>query len=88
MSVVEEKENGVRVVTAILVHLKSLLILCDKAAHLGLSELVKLCTTGHHQIPNVYLTQLMHTPSHVHTAHAHPGGKPWFNAQYRHGSQA
>ena len=47
--------------------LESLLILRDEAAYLGLSELVELCSTELRQKSNVYLTQLMRTPSHVHT---------------------
>ena len=38
-----------------------------KLLHLRLSELVELCTTERRRTPNVYLTQLMRTPSHVHT---------------------
>jgi hypothetical protein len=47
--------------------LEALLILRDEAAYLGLSELVELCTAELRRNPNVYLTQLMRTPSHVHT---------------------
>jgi hypothetical protein len=41
-------------------------MLRDEAAYLGLSELVELCTAELRRNPNVYLTQLMRTPSHVH----------------------
>ena len=51
--------------------LESLLILRDEAAYLGLSELVELCTAELRRNPNVYLTQLKRTPSHV---HAHTRG--------------
>jgi hypothetical protein len=47
--------------------LEALLILRDEAAYLGLSELVELCTAELRRNPNVYLTQLMRTPSHGHT---------------------
>lgn len=39
-------------------------MLRDEAAYLGLSELVELCTAELRRNPNVYLTQLMRTPSH------------------------
>jgi hypothetical protein len=51
--------------------LEALLILRDEAAYLGLSELVELCSAELRRNPNVYLTQLMRTPSHV---HAHSRG--------------
>jgi hypothetical protein len=51
--------------------LEALLSLRDEAAYLGLSELVELCTAELRRNPNVYLTQLMRTPSHV---HAHTRG--------------
>jgi hypothetical protein len=51
--------------------LEALLILRDEAAYLGLSELVELCTAELRRNPNVYLTQLMRTPTHV---HAHTRG--------------
>ena len=51
--------------------LEALLVLRDEAAYLGLSELVELCTAELRRNPNVYLTQLMRTPSHV---HAHSRG--------------
>lgn len=41
-------------------------MLRDEAAYLGLSELVELCTAELRRNPNVYLTQIMRTPSHVH----------------------
>lgn len=47
--------------------LEALLMLRDEAAYLGLSELVELCSAELRRNPNVYLTQLMRTPSHVHT---------------------
>jgi hypothetical protein len=47
------------------------LMLRDEAAYLGLSELVELCTAELRRNPNVYLTQLMRTPSQM---HAHTRG--------------
>jgi hypothetical protein len=47
--------------------IEALLVLRDEATYLGLSELVELCTAELRRNPNVHLSQLTRTPSHVHT---------------------
>ena len=42
-------------------------MLREEAAYLGLSELVELCTAELRRNPNFYLTQLLRTPSLLHT---------------------
>ena len=63
--------HAVQLHSATPARLEALLMLRDEAAYLGLSELVELCTVELRRNPNVYLTQLMRTPSHV---HAHTRG--------------
>ena len=63
--------HAVQLHAATRARLEALLILRDEAAYLGLSELVELCSAELRRNPNVYLTQLMRTPSHV---HAHSRG--------------
>ncbi len=63
--------HAVQLHTATPVRLEALLVLRDEAAYLGLSELVELCTAELRRNPNVYLSQLVRTPSYV---HAHTRG--------------
>src|SRR5258708_15003286 len=51
--------------------IEALLVLRDEATYLGLSGLVELCTAELRRNPNVHLSQLTRTPSHV---HAHTRG--------------
>ncbi|KAF8484768.1 hypothetical protein DFH94DRAFT_679368 [Russula ochroleuca] len=44
---------------------EALLVLRDEAAYLGLSELVDLCTAELRRNPNINVSQLMRSPSHV-----------------------
>ena len=53
--------------------LEALLTLRNKAAYLGRSKLVELCTAELRRNPNVYVTQLMRTPSSSHV-HSHTRG--------------